>query len=75
MRREAELWWRQAVEDLKSAEGNLRIERYYVVAFLCQQAVEKALKALEKRRESPGSTHSLVFLGKKLKLPAKLLGT
>jgi HEPN domain-containing protein len=36
MRREVELWWRQA-EDLKSAEGNLRIERYYVVAFLCQQ--------------------------------------
>ncbi len=47
-----------------------------MVAFLCQQAVEKALKALylEKRRESPGSTHSLIFLGKKLKLPARLLG-
>ncbi|TDA33417.1 MAG: hypothetical protein DSO04_00755 [Hadesarchaea archaeon] len=43
---------------MKSAEGSLRIKRYYVVAFLCQQAVEKALKALylEKRRESPGST-------------------
>ena len=45
-----------------------------MVAFLCQQAVEKALKALylEKRRESPGSTHSLIL--KKLKLPARLLG-
>ena len=49
------------LEDLKSAGGT----RYYVVAFLCQQALY-----LEKRRESPGSTRSLLFLGKKL--PAKL---
>lgn len=74
MRREAELWWRQAREDLQSAEVNLRAGRYYLVAFLSHQAVEKALKALylEKLRESPGATHSLVSLGKKVGIPEEL---
>ena len=76
MRKEAELWWKQSVEDLKSAEENLKIERYYLVAFLCHQAVEKALKGLyiEKLRESPGATHSLIFLGRKVGIPADLMG-
>lgn len=74
MRKEAELWWRQAREDLESAEVNLRTGRYYLVAFLSHQAVEKALKALylEKLRESPGATHSLVLLGRKVGVPEVL---
>ena len=76
MRRETELWWRQALEDLKSAEGNLEIERYYLVAFLCHQAVEKALKALhiEKLRESAGTIHSLTLLGRRVSIPEELSG-
>jgi HEPN domain-containing protein len=76
VRREAELWWKQSLEDLKSAEGNLGIGRYYLVAFLCHQAIEKALKALyiQKLRESPGATHSLIFLGGKVGVPKQLFG-
>jgi HEPN domain-containing protein len=76
MREEADLWWRQALEDLRSAEANLTIERYYLVAFLCHQAVERALKALhiQKLRESPGATHSLVLLGRRVGAPSSLFG-
>lgn len=75
IRRETELWWKQALEDMKSAEGNLGIKRYYLVAFLCHQAVEKALKALhiEKLRESAGATHSLTLLGRRVGIPEELL--
>jgi len=45
MRKEAERWWQQALRDLQSAEKNLEAEEYYLVAFLCQQAAEKSLKA------------------------------
>lgn len=46
MRKETENWWKQAEEDLDSAQKNLEIKKYYLVAFLSQQAVEKGLKAL-----------------------------
>ena len=46
MRKEVEEWWKQALKDLDSAEKNLNIEEFYLTAFLCQQSVEKALKAL-----------------------------
>lgn len=41
------------------------------MAFLSQQATEKALKALyiHTVKESPGPTHSLLFLGKSVKIP------
>lgn len=71
MRKEVEEWWRQAVKDLDSAQKNLNIEEYHLTAFLCQQSVEKALKALyiHKLKESPGATHSLIFLGRKVDIP------
>ena len=46
MRKEVEEWWKQALKDLDSTEKNLNIEEFYLTAFLCQQSVEKALKAL-----------------------------
>jgi HEPN domain-containing protein len=75
MRKEAGSWWLQAQKDLQSAEKNLEIEEYYLVAFLCQQAVEKGLKALyiHRLKESPGATHSLLFLGKKVEIPDEFL--
>lgn len=56
----------QGKKDLEAAEKNLKIGEYYLVAFLCQQAVEKALKALyiHKKRQSPGQTHSLTKLAR-----------
>lgn len=71
MRKEVEEWWKQALKDLESAEKNLRIEEYYLTAFLCQQSVEKALKALyiHKLKESPGATHSLITLGRRVNIP------
>jgi HEPN domain-containing protein len=75
MREEVSNWWKQALKDLESASKNLQIEEYYVTAFLSQQATEKALKALyiHTVKESPGPTHSLIFLGKKVKIPDEFL--
>ena len=66
MRKEVEHWWLQAVKDLDSAQKNLDIEEYHLTAFLCHQSVEKALKAvyMHKLKQSPGATHSLIFLGR-----------
>ncbi|MFQ6062724.1 MAG: HEPN domain-containing protein [Methanosarcinales archaeon] len=46
-------------------------------AFLCQQSVEKALKALyiHRLKESPGATHSLIFLGRKVSIPEEYFNT
>jgi HEPN domain-containing protein len=52
---------RQAEHDLENAKKNLDIEAYDVSLILCQQAVEKMLKALyiQERQEEPPRTHSL----------------
>ncbi|VVB85536.1 HEPN domain protein [uncultured archaeon] len=54
-------WVRQAEHDLENARKNLDIEAYDVSLILCQQAVEKILKALyiKERQEEPPRTHSL----------------
>ncbi|OFV68420.1 MAG: DNA-binding protein [Candidatus Syntrophoarchaeum caldarius] len=77
MRKEVKEWWKQALKDLDSAEKNLNIGEYYLTAFLCQQSVEKSLKALyiHKLKESPGPTHSLIFLGKEVGIPEEYHST
>lgn len=54
-------WERQAEHDLENAKKNLEIEAYDVCLILCQQAVEKILKALyiKERQEEPPRIHSL----------------
>ena len=42
---EAGNWIRQSEADIRSATHSYQSKDYYVTAFLCQQAVEKALKA------------------------------
>ena len=56
-----ERWVRQADRDLENAKKNLDIEAYDVCLILCEQAVEKTLKALyiKERNEEPPRTHSL----------------
>lgn len=72
-RRDVHLWWAQAAHDLETAEHNLAGERYDAAIFYCEQAVEKALKALtiHTKRLSPGPTHSLVALGRLCRVPKK----
>jgi HEPN domain-containing protein len=74
LREEVKNWLEQAREDYRSAEYNHNGRKYYVAAFLCQQSVEKALKALAlaKLKEIPRS-HSIVYLSKMVKVPPKML--
>ena len=76
MREEAKLWIKQALKDFEAAEKNLEIEEYYLVAFLAQQSVEKALKSLyiHKLSRFPGTTHSLLYLGRSVGVPKELEG-
>jgi HEPN domain-containing protein len=63
---EARRWWRQAERDFESAEINAREARHEVACFLCQQAAEKAVKALlYGGGESPVLGHSLLSLTKR----------
>ena len=73
MRKEVEVWWKQAERDVRSAEKNITIEEYALVVFLCQQAVEKGLKAyfLQVKKQSPGLTHSLIYLASEADVPEK----
>ncbi|MFW6026464.1 MAG: HEPN domain-containing protein [Candidatus Woesearchaeota archaeon] len=75
MRRDAQLWWNQAGRDFENAKRNNKFGEYYLVAFLVQQSIEKALKAyfIIKKEEFPDKTHSLIYLGKDLELPQNLL--
>ncbi len=74
MRTEVENWWRQAKEDFNSAKFNDFGKKYYVCAFLCQQAVEKALKALYiLEKENLFKTHHLLRLARDLNFPEQLL--
>ncbi|MBI2111947.1 HEPN domain-containing protein [Candidatus Woesearchaeota archaeon] len=71
MRIEIKRWLEQGLEELDTAEKTIETGKWFAVAFWCQQAVEKVLKAyyLFKKKESPGTTHSLTFLGRELLLP------
>ncbi len=72
-RRDVRLWWAQASHDLGTAEHNLAGGRYDAAIFYCEQAVEKALKALtiHARRLPPGPTHSPIALGRLCRVPKK----
>src|SRR3989344_4268722 len=73
MRKEIQNWFDQSKDDFDGAEYNFDGEKFYIAAFLCQQAVEKALKALflyEKKGEVPQS-HSLIYLATNTSAPEK----
>jgi|SRR3990167_1823653 len=71
MRKEVENWWKQAKKDLDSAEKNRSIAEHHLVAFLCHQSVEKALKSkiINASRVRYVEGHSLISLGREAKLP------
>jgi len=63
-------WLKMSEYDLKTAAAMLKTKRYLYVAFMCQQAIEKILKAIyaQKRKELPPRTHNLLYLIDVLKL-------
>lgn len=71
MRAEVLRFWEQAQEDLDTARYNRAGGKLYAAAFFCQQAAEKALKALymHQTKEPPPSTHSLVALARFVQAP------
>ena len=63
-------WLERARYDLRTAEAMLETRRYLYVAFMCQQNLEKTLKAIytHKRKEIPPRTHNLLYLIELLKI-------
>lgn len=60
MASEQSLWWIQSQADLKTAQDDFRSGNYYATTLFCQQAAEKALKAvIANQGKIPQKTHSL----------------
>lgn len=57
-------WIKLAEYDFNTAKSMLTSKRYLYVAFTCQQAIEKLLKALyvKEKNETPPYTHNLLKL-------------
>ena len=74
MRKEIENWWKQAEHDSKAAKNLYENLFYSNSSFCCQQATEKALKALllDKGFELI-KTHDLVLLARKLNAPEDII--
>jgi HEPN domain-containing protein len=73
---EVKAWLKKAKRDLEAAKSNFQQGFYDISAFLLQQALEKALKALyTKKFKQLIKTHNLIFLAKKLNLPTKFITT
>ena len=70
-----ESWFLQAVHDLDAAKAHLDAAFYDWSCFACQQAIEKALKALyiQQRKSLPPKTHLNEVLAMELKLPEDFL--
>ena len=67
-------WFNLAERDFVSAKTNFKKKIYYVSAFLCQQSVEKGLKALYiKKYQKLLKIHDLVKLAKKIGADIKIL--
>jgi HEPN domain-containing protein len=71
---EKDKWMNRALHDIETAEYNLKGNILDAAAFYCQQAVEKALKALYiKEYKKLIRSHDLLFLGNKINLPDELI--
>ena len=70
MKKNTSIWLEQSSYDLETANAMQRTGRYLYVAFMCQQAVEKQLKAMicGKTDKMPPYIHNLVRLSEHLNL-------
>jgi len=74
MRKEIEIWLQQALDDFEGAEYNFDGKKFSIAAFLCQQAIEKALKALLiQRTKAFPKIHDLTHLARSLDAPEKIV--
>ena len=72
MREETKRWLDYAKQDLISAKINFKSKVYYVSSFLCQQAAEKALKAVLVEKDQLLKIHDITSLAEQVKLPVDL---
>ena len=74
MKEETKLWVDKAEEDFDNALYNFRGHRYGITAFLCQQALEKIIKAVivEVVNKRPAKSHDLIKLAKDANLTDKM---
>lgn len=63
-------WLEQSEYDFETAAAMLKTDRFLYVAFMCQQSIEKHLKALicEKTEKMPPYIHNLTTLAEHLGL-------
>src|SRR3989338_5017657 len=74
MKEEVKNWWERAKKDLNTAKNSLNSGDYYATSLFSQQSAEKALKALQLKKENKIiKTHDLLFLAKRLKIPENLI--
>lgn len=59
-----EIWLNIAEEDLIAAEWSYKGDQFLWTVFMCQQCIEKALKAIYiyKTKEMPPKKHDLIYL-------------
>lgn len=59
-----EIWLNIAEDDLKAAEWSYKGDQFLWTVFMCQQCIEKALKAIYiyKTEEIPPKKHDLIYL-------------
>lgn len=74
MNKTAERWYKQALHDFENAKKNYKIKAYDVSLFLCEQSIEKILKAYyyEKFRKNPPKVHSIEKLTELVELSEDL---
>ncbi len=63
-------WLNIADYDLETAKSMFASKRWLYVVFMCQQAIEKLIKALyiDEFDEEPPRTHNLAFIYKKMRI-------
>lgn len=64
----ADFWIEQAEEDLQTARIMLKSKRWKYAIFMCQQTLEKSLKAIymKKKEEFPPRIHNLFRLAEQI---------
>jgi len=75
LRPETRLWWEQARRDIRIAAHNHAHRDYEACVFFCEQAAQKALKALLLHRtsEPPPKIHNLAELGRRAGVGSSML--
>lgn len=74
MNKVAERWYKQGLHDFENAKKNYKIKAYDVTLFLCEQSIEKILKAYyyQKFRKNPPRVHSIEKLMELVELSGEL---